>query len=251
MSQNGPYHGQGWPPGGAAGPGEPYAEPADPWGEAAGPPAPDPSWDSRSMPVPPDPAAGYGGSPPDHSGYPPADPTGYTGYPPPGYPAAPLNAPPPWHQPPAPAPRRRNAPIVALVVVLGLLICGGLGTTALLMAQSDTTDPAVGREVASPSASATRGAAAPEPQTSQDARFVSRGQCVRNEGDADESPELTIVACTSGTYEVLKRVDGRTSGEQDAEGKCSKVPNYTKWYFYDSELDSLDFVLCLRDYGSD
>jgi hypothetical protein len=25
------------------------------------------------------------------------------------------------------------------------------------------------------------------------------------------------------------------------------VPNYTKWYFYDSELDSLDFVLCLKE----
>ena len=61
----------------------------------------------------------------------------------------------------------------------------------------------------------------------------------------------TIVACASGTYEVLKRVDGRTSGESDAEQKCNKVSGYTKWYFYDSELDSLDFVLCLREYGSD
>ena len=52
-----------------------------------------------------------------------------------------------------------------------------------------------------------------------------------------------------GTFEVLKRVDGRTTGEADAENKCSKVDKYTKWYFYDSELDSLDFVLCLREYG--
>lgn len=250
MSQNGPYHGQGWPPGGAAGPGEPYAEPADPWGEAASPHGPDPSWDpvppesswdNRSMPVPPDPSAGYGGPGADLTGYPPL----------PGYAAAPLNAPPPWHQPPAPPPRRRNAPIVALVVVLGLLICGGLGTTAFLMSRSETIDPAEGRSVATASGSPTRDGAVPEPQTSQDARFVGRGQCVRNEGDAEESPELKIVTCTSGTYEVLKRVDGRTTGEQDAEGKCSKVPDYTKWYFYDSELDSLDFVLCLRDYGTD
>jgi hypothetical protein len=58
---------------------------------------------------------------------------------------------------------------------------------------------------------------------------------------------MTIVPCASGTYQVLKRVDGRTTGEADAEAKCSKVTGYTKWYFYDSELDSLDFVLCLRE----
>ena len=75
---------------------------------------------------------------------------------------------------------------------------------------------------------------------------MKRGQCVRNEGTAD-APAMTIVPCASGTYEVLKRVDGRTTGEADAEAKCSKVASYTKWYFYDSELDSLDFVLCLRE----
>jgi hypothetical protein len=75
---------------------------------------------------------------------------------------------------------------------------------------------------------------------------VKKGQCVRNEGTAD-APVMTIVPCVSGTYEVLKRIDGRTTGEADAEAKCSKVPNYTKWYFYDSELDSLDFVLCLKE----
>jgi hypothetical protein len=69
---------------------------------------------------------------------------------------------------------------------------------------------------------------------------------VRNQGTAD-TPEMKIVPCASGTYQVLKRIDGRTTGEADAESKCSKVPNYTKWYFYDSELDSLDFVLCLRE----
>lgn len=221
MSQNGPYPGSGWPAGGPPGSSEPYAEPADPWGAAA-----DPSWGDQPphvVPPPPDPSVGY------------------------GYPAAPLNTPPPWQQPP-PAPRRRNGPIVALVVVLGLLICGGLGTTAFLVTRSDAPDPEAGRGSV-PASRAPTGVAAPEPQTSQDARFVGKNECVRNEGNADDSPELTIVPCASGTYEVLKRVDGRTTGEQDAEGKCSKVANYTKWYFYDSELDSLDFVLCLREYA--
>jgi hypothetical protein len=158
----------------------------------------------------------------------------------------PLNAPPPWQPRPTPPPQKpRNGPIVALVVVLGLLICGGLGTTAYLVGRPDSS--ASGQK---PSAAPSNQAAAPEVESSQDARFVGRGQCVRNEGNADDSPDLKIVSCTNGTFEVLKRVDGRTSGEADAESKCRKVPRYTKWYFYDSELDSLDFVLCLREYGS-
>jgi hypothetical protein len=161
-----------------------------------------------------------------------------------GYPSYPGTNP-AWGQPQAQPPRRRNAPIVVLVVVLGLLICGGLGTTAWLLANRDnqgTTTPDALPTVTT----TTTTAAQPEPRSSADARFVEKGQCVRNEGTAD-TPDMKIVPCASGTYEVLRRVDGRTTGEADAESKCSKVPNYTKWYFYDSELDSLDFVLCLRE----
>ena len=64
----------------------------------------------------------------------------------------------------------------------------------------------------------------------------------------DEQPEMRATACTSGTYQVLKRIDGKTSGEKDAEAKCAKVAGYTKWYFYDSPLDDLDFVLCLKEH---
>jgi hypothetical protein len=146
--------------------------------------------------------------------------------------------------PPAPPPRR-NTPIVALVVVLGLLILGGLGTTAWLLTRSDPQARGTGQ--VTPSATQrTTAANVAEPQPSEDARFVKKGECVRNES-TPKNPVMTIVPCTSGTLQVLKRVDGRTTGEADAEGKCSKVPNYTKWYFYDSELDSLDFVLCLRE----
>ncbi|WP_236718583.1 hypothetical protein [Actinoplanes sp. TFC3] len=232
MSQNG----QGWTTGGTPASGEPYTEPADPWGDAAHPPH-DPVW---------------GGQP---ASVPPADPMAYTPPPlntaPPFISPPPLNtAPPVWHQPVMPAPRRRNGPILALVIVLGLLICGGLGTAAWLVSRTGSDSDAKGTP-ATPSATATQEVAAPEPQNSENARFVSKGQCVRNEGNADDSPELKIVGCASGTFEVLKRVDGRTTGEADAENKCSKVPHYTKWYFFDSELDSLDFVLCLREYGSD
>jgi len=228
MSQNGPYPGQGWSAGGSSsGSDEPYTEPADPWGDAA----------TQSSPTQ---DAAWGAHPTSAS--PSFDSS--VGYRP--YDSGSLNSPPPAWQQPA-LPKRRNAPIVVLVVVLGLLICGGLGTAAWLLQHNGTPQAGESREPATPTATTTTDAV-PDPQSSQDARFVTKGKCVRNEGTADDSPDLKIVSCASGTYEVLKRVDGRTTGEADAESKCSKVAKYTKWYFYDSELDSLDFVLCLREY---
>ena len=233
MSQNGPYSGQGWPAGGSASSVEPYTEPADPWGDAAtqSSPAPDSAWGGQPMSASPaaENSAAYG----------------------PYNPAPPGGAPPAWQQPTSPA-KRRNAPIVALVVVLGLLICGGLGTAAWLVQRTGTPEASEsGRPDSSPTAAATTDVAVPEPRSSEDARFVTTGKCVRNEGTTDNIPDLKIVSCTTGTYEVLKRVDGKTTGEADAESKCGKVKKYTKWYFYDSELDSLDFVLCLKEYGVD
>lgn len=210
MSQNGPYPGPPSHPWSGEGSDEPYSEPADPWGNntTASGPAP---WGG-------DPSASYSSA----------------------YNADPLSGPPrPW----TPAPKPRNTPIIALVVVLTLLILGGLGTTAWLLLHRDNTKTG---GVATPTAAPTTAANAPDPQPSEDARFVKKGECVRNEGSA-QTPAMTIVPCASGTYQVLKRVDGRTTGEADSESKCSSVPNYTKWYFYDSELDSLDFVLCLRE----
>jgi len=229
MTQNGPYPGQPWPAGGSSGSDEPYTQPSDPWGEQGGAPV-----------SPSHPGSGWGGHP---TSIPPGmdSSTGYPSYT--GAEAMGATAP-AWGQPPAPQPRRRNAPIVVLVVVLGLLICGGLGTTAWLLANRDNL--AGGTPGAGPTATTAPTAAQPEPRSSEDARFVTKGQCVRNQGTAD-TPEMKIVPCAGGTYQVLKRIDGRTTGEADAESKCSKVPNYTKWYFYDSELDSLDFVLCLRE----
>ena len=227
MTQNGPFPGQPWSGGSSSGSDEPYTEPADPWGEQGGPPVPPPAhqetgWGGHPTSIPPhmDSSLGY----PSYAG---PDPVGGA----------------PWGQPAGPPPRRRNTPIVALVVVLGLLICGGLGTTAWLIAKRNNATTRTG---ALPTTAVATTPAQAEPKSSEDARFVVKGECVRNQGTPDE-PDMKIVPCASGTFEVLKRVDGRTTGEADAEAKCSKVPSYTKWYFYDSELDSLDFVLCLRE----
>jgi hypothetical protein len=219
MSQNGPWPGPPSHPW-SGGHDEPYTEPADPWGDQ-NTPAAEPGWGGHPTSMPPAPESSLG-------------------YPQP-YPDASAA----WGVESLPPPRtRRNAPIVALVVVLGLLIVGGLATTAVLLNRNNTT--ARGNPSLPASTRPTTAANVADPQPSADARFVKKGQCVRNEGSAD-TPQMTIVPCASGTYEVLKRVDGRTTGEADAESKCSKVPDYTKWYFYDSELDSLDFVLCLKE----
>jgi hypothetical protein len=230
MSQNGPYPGQSWSAGGSD---EPYTEPADPWRDA-GPP-PEPAWGAHPTSMPPaiDSSVGY------EQGF-EAAPTVYE-------PGLPHPAAPSWNQPPQ-QPIRRNTPIIALVVVLTLLILGGLGTTAWLL--NHPRKPTGNSVLPSGQSTATGAVVEPEPQNSQAARFVTKGQCVRNE-NTPESPVMTIVPCASGTFEtfeVLRRFDGRTTGEADAESKCSKVPAYTKWYFYDSPLDSLDFVLCLREH---
>ena len=189
---------------------EPYAEPADPWGDQGAAVPPDPSW---------------GGHPPSI----PQQPLSYQ--------SSAM-----WGQSTPPPPPKRNTPIVVLVVTLGVLICIGLGTTAWLWNERN------GNPAASPSPSDAATNAGPGPVASEDARFnVKQGDCVINKG-TDDVPEMRVNACTSGTYEVLKRIDGKTTGEKDAEAKCAKVPGYTKWYFYDSPLDDPDFVLCLKEH---
>ncbi|MEV4345351.1 hypothetical protein AB0J83_12815 [Actinoplanes sp. NPDC049596] len=217
MSQNGPYSGPPWSSGGSD---EPYAEPADPWGDH-GAPVQEPAWGAHPPSIPQQPVA---------------------------YHSAPINAPVSpdgdWLRTPPPSPPKRNTPIIALVVTLGVLILIGLGATAWLLKERNDNQ---GNQ-ASPTASATAEPGGPAPRGSEDARFyVKEGDCVVNEG-SDVAPDMRTSACTSGTFEVLKQVKGKTSGVKDAEKKCSSVTGYTKWYFYDSAFDDLDFVLCLKEH---
>ncbi|NJP30521.1 hypothetical protein HCJ94_00550 [Micromonospora sp. HSS6-12] len=148
-------------------------------------------------------------------------------------------------------PSRRRGPLIAVLAAVLLLVLGGGATVLYLLGQGDPTPPA-----ASPTAAAAPGSAGPDqaspapsvaaPESSADPRFVKVGQCVRNDGPAGGKPKLLISECATRTYEVLHRVDGPTTGEKDAAAKCAKVDNYTNWYFFDSELDTLDFVLCLK-----
>jgi hypothetical protein len=106
----------------------------------------------------------------------------------------------------------------------------GAATTA-------TATPATAAAAPVAAAAAPVAAAAPTGEF----RSVKAGQCLVNDG-TDDDPRLRLVACAPGTYEVLRRVDGTI----DYERNCVTVPGYQFHFFYDSDLDSLDFVLCMR-----
>ncbi|HEY3007956.1 MAG TPA: flagellar basal body protein FliL [Micromonosporaceae bacterium] len=153
-------------------------------------------------------------------------------------------------QPEPPKKNRTTALIIAVVAVLVLLVCGG-GGLALWLVGRDQGEPAAenspaaqGGPNASSSAQPTRAqSATPAPANSTDARFAAKGQCLTNDG-TEKAPEMRIIKCASGSYEVLARFEGTT----DWRNKCGggKVPGYQYYYFYDSELNTLDFVLCLK-----
>ncbi len=181
-----------------------------------------------------EPPAGWDIGQPAHPVFPSADP----------HPGGP-----PYPEPPRP--RRGLGPLVAVLAVVVVL----LGGTAVFWAFGRDDQAPVGGSGGpvspgvDPSAEASEQAGpattAAAPASSTDPRFVKAGQCVRNDGGVAQ-PKLVITECAPKTYEVLRRIDGRTSGRKDAEAKCAKVAGYTDWFFFDSELDTLDFVLCLR-----
>ncbi|MGW5667528.1 LppU/SCO3897 family protein [Micromonospora sp. NPDC003776] len=142
--------------------------------------------------------------------------------------------------------------MVAALAAVGVLLL--VGAAAFWVFGRDEPAPVSGPDAPSapavdPAAGATEqpvpATTAPAPASSTDPRFVRVGQCVRNDGGVAE-PKLVITECAPKTYQVLSRIDGSTSGEKDAEAKCAKVAGYTDWFFFDSQLDTLDFVLCLK-----
>jgi MmpS family membrane protein len=70
---------------------------------------------------------------------------GQPGYPPPDYPPpdyAPPGYPPPDYAPPGyppqPPPRKSNAPLIAVVIAVALLLCGGVGTAGVMITRAAT-----------------------------------------------------------------------------------------------------------------
>lgn len=165
-------------------------------------------------------------------------------------PVSPRPAPPPpppvWSQPVPAAPPRRSTGLFVLVGVVILVLAGGIGFGLYLLGNDDP-----GKNAGSPTAGPSTPAADdptgdPTPSaadSSTDARFAAKGQCLVNKGTA-KKPVMQITSCAPGTYQVLARFDGT----KDYEKKCGngKVPGYQYYYFFDSDLDTLDFVLCLK-----
>jgi hypothetical protein len=91
-----------------------------------------------------------------------------------------------------------------------VLVSGGGATMAYLLvgpeamtrtSQPSTTPTAVHRGVA-PGTGVQGQTVTPVPESPMDARFVTVGQCGRNEGGGG-NPKLAITSCGPNTYEVL------------------------------------------------
>lgn len=271
----GPYPDRPHDPWPGTQPHDPYGEPTDPWSGQ------DP-WGGATPSAPPDGGAGSptAGLPGTGSGYPeptyrmdqgqpgqgiPGQGIPAQGGPGHGYPGADqaYSGPGAGYGPavafsePAPAPRKGlSVWLIALLGVVALLVLGGTGIGILLANKDDPekqasptvtesappTDDPDGRT--SPGPDSTGDPASGDQAT--DVRNVTAGQCLRNAG-TDKEPDVSIAPCAPGTYEVLARFDGTADYKKNCgDGKKTKVPGYEFHYFYDSELDSVDFVLCLK-----
>lgn len=247
----GPHPGQPQEPWRDGPPQPEYGQPTDPWGgqPASGHPAYPPT-----SPAYGEPGFGYQpgyGQVPQQQPY--ADPYpgqqyGAPEYAQPEYAQPEYGAPPPtgpvYEAPPQQPPRRRPlALILTVVAVAAIILCGGGAATYIALSGNDddpTVDPTTSASAGDPSRSAgpteTNG-----PTSSSDARFAVKGQCVVNDG-SNEKPVMRVVQCGPNTYEILERFDGTAQFTE----KCGTVPNYTDYYYYDSSLDTLDYVLCLK-----
>lgn len=237
------------PPGGPYHPGQPrdpYGEPSDPWDGQDSPVTPGGPDYGYQPPASPDP--GYGYDTPRHG-----EPTyhepryGNPAYQPPY--GDPYQQPAvPW-APPPPTPRSSTGLIVTIAAVLGVLVLGGGASAFYLLNRGEprdnpttaATSAAPGQPAGAPSSAAAYSSPTPAPVSTAEARFATAGQCLLNDG-TDQDPRMRIVACAPNTYEVLARFDGTI----DYKDRCAKVRDYQFHYFFDSELDALDFVLCLK-----
>lgn len=120
-----------------------------------------------------------------------------------------------------------------LLIVAGVLaIVGALALIVVLVLPAVTGPTPTATPVVTPAA---------PPSREPGARFVGKGECVSIEG-TEQVPLLNITSCGPGGYQVLQRFDATI----DAENACKTVPGYEYNFSYDSALDSLDFVLCLK-----
>jgi len=159
----------------------------------------------------------------------------------------------PWAPGPVGPPPKKGGSglLVAVIVVLAVLVCGGGATGVYLLSKNgkkNTGSGATTGPTAAATATATTGPSptpaattnSPTPDDTNGARDAKAGDCLKNEGTND-APKMRKVPCAAGTYEVLKRFDGTADTK-----KCDGVPGYQYNYYYDSTVNSFDFVLCMK-----
>jgi hypothetical protein len=182
------------------------------------------------------------------------------GYPQPGYDQPQYGQPgyPPggdmWGPPLAPPPKKGGSGLlITVIVVLAVLLCGGGAAAIYLVAKDSGKVTATGTPTPNTSGTAKQPTSGPsqgptgEPTSApttdsggSGALNVRQGDCLVNEGTADK-PKLRKSACGPNTYQVLKRLNGTAD-----YNKCAGTQGYTDYYFYDSTVDALDFVLCMK-----
>ncbi len=184
-------------------------------------------------------ASPWGGEP-DPGPY--GQPSGYIGEQyspaPVGYPAQ--VAPPVWG-PPEPVKQGLSAVAIALLTALAVVVLGGSILGVYEFSGKDKT-PTAGQStgtagVGSSSPTPARSTASPTP-SEQDFTTAKVGQCLQNRG-TDTAPELHIVKCAPGTYQLLKRFEDTVD-----ENKCAGTNGLTASYHYG--YGDTKIVYCLK-----
>jgi hypothetical protein len=146
-------------------------------------------------------------------------------------------------------PKRSGSRLITLIVVLAVVLSGATATGLYLVSNrggGDNTAAKAPTEQPKPTATAAQAESTPTAAAGEnggagnDALAANVGDCLVNDG-TNEVPKMRKVTCVKNAFEVVKRFPATID-----KSKCNGVPGYTHNYFFDSSVDTEDFVLCLN-----
>ena len=151
---------------------------------------------------------------------------------------------------PAPPERSSTRLIATIVAVLAVLVVGGVVTAFVVTNQEEKPSAAPSADPANQGGGADGGTERPRPERADrhaGARVVGRGQ-VRGQGSVRGQRRHGRQAQDADRGLRPRHLPGtaRFDGTTDYATECGKVKGYQFHYFFDSELNALDFVLCLK-----
>jgi hypothetical protein len=134
-----------------------------------------------------------------------------------------------------------------MVAVMAVLLFGAVATGVYLISNRGDGNRARTAPTAQPNPTTTAQAqpsstasAGDNEGAGNDAVTAKVGDCLVNDG-TNEAPKMRKITCAKDTFEVV-----RTFPATIDKAKCNGVPGYTHNYFFDSSIDTEDFVLCLK-----